>query len=76
MEKPTHSFTTLFDQLGLDSTDQEIEDFINRHKPLPGHVELSEAEFWNASQASFLKQAKNDDADWAEIVDQFDSMLR
>lgn len=76
METPIHSLSTLFDQLGLDSTDQAIEGFINRNKPLPGHVELYEAGFWNASQASFLKQAKDDDADWAEIVDQLDAMLR
>ncbi|MCZ6525525.1 MAG: DUF2789 family protein, partial [Gammaproteobacteria bacterium] len=36
METPTHSITSLFKQLGLGSTDKEIEDFINRNKPLSG----------------------------------------
>ena len=71
-----YTFSTLFDQLGLDSTDQAIQDFINQNAPLPGNVELYEAEFWTSSQASFLKQSKDDDADWAGIVDQLDSMLR
>jgi len=37
---------------------------------------LHEADIWNTSQASFLKQAVEEDADWAEIVNQLDTMLR
>ena len=70
------SIVSLFDQLGLDSTDAAIENFINRNGSLPGNVELYKADFWNASQASFLKQVIEEDADWAEIVDQLDAMLR
>ena len=76
METPIHSLVSLFDQLGLDSRDHAIEDFIKRHKPMPGNLDLSKADFWSASQASFLKQAKDEDADWAEIVDQLNVMLR
>lgn len=76
METPIHSIVSLFDQLGLDSTDEAIEDFINRNRPLPGNVELYKADFWKSSQASFLKQMIDEDADWAEIVDQLDAMLR
>jgi len=76
MELPIHSLTTLFDQLGLDSTDRAIQIFIDDHRPLPGSIELHETGFWNASQASFLKQAKDDDANWALIVDQLDVLLR
>ncbi len=71
-----HSLACLFKQLGLDSTDQAIQDFINQNAPLPGNVELHKAKFWSSSQASFLQQSKDDDADWAEIVDQLDAMLR
>ena len=70
------SIVSLFDQLGLDSTDEAIEDFINRNGSLPGNVKLYKADFWNTSHASFLKQMKEEDADWAEIVDQLDAMLR
>ena len=76
METPIHSLASLFDQLGLSSSDQAIEDFTNRNKPLPGNVDLYNADFWSSSQADFLKQAKDEDADWAEIVDQLNAMLR
>ena len=76
METPIHSLTSLFDQLGLDSTDQAIETFIDDHRPLPGNIELHRADFWSASQASFLKEEIDEDADWAEIVDQLDALLR
>jgi len=76
MDTSIHSITSLFDQLGLGSTDKEIEGFINRNRPVSGSVELYNAEFWNTAQASFLKQMKEEDADWAEIVDQLDVMLR
>jgi uncharacterized protein involved in type VI secretion and phage assembly len=76
METNNHSIASLFDQLGLDSTEQAIQDFISRNSPLPAGVELYDADFWSSAQASFLKQAKDEDADWAEIVDHLDAMLR
>lgn len=76
MEVFNHSLTSLFDQLGLGSTDQEIESFVKKHSPLPGDIELYNADFWSSSQASFIRQAKDEDADWAEMVDQLDVMLR
>jgi hypothetical protein len=36
---------------------------------------LYEADFWNNAQADFLKQAIDEDADWAEIVDHLNLML-
>ena len=76
MEPPVHTLTSLFNQLGLDSSEQGIEKFINNNKPLPGNVELHNARIWNNAQATFLKQVIEEDADWVEIVDQFDTMLR
>ena len=76
MEPPFHSLDSLFDQLGQGSTDAAIKDFINSNKPLSDNIELHNADFWNSSQASFLKQVKDEDADWAEIVDQLNAMLR
>ncbi len=75
MEPPIHSLDSLFDQLGLDSTEAGIKDFINSNTPLSDNIELHNANFWNPSQASFLKQVKDEDADWAEIVDQLNAML-
>ena len=76
METQFHSLALLFDQLGLESTEQAIEAFIDKHKPLPSDLALHEAEFWNGSQASFLVQGIDQDADWAEIIDQLDTSLR
>jgi hypothetical protein len=76
MEPPIHNLPSLFKQLGLDDSDEAIEQFIADHKPLPAAVELHEADCWNSAQAAFLRQEKEEDADWAEIVDQLDAMLR
>ncbi len=76
MESPAHSINSLFTQLGLEDSDEAIDNFIELHKPVPSHLRLHEAEFWSASQATFLQQAVEEDADWAELVDQFDVMLR
>ena len=70
------SMVSLFDQLGLDSTEEGIDKFIEKNSPLSGRVELHEAKFWNSCQSSFLKQVVNDDAEWVEIVNQLDVMLR
>ncbi|MEO1926943.1 MAG: DUF2789 family protein, partial [Gammaproteobacteria bacterium] len=35
MEPPIHLLNSLFDQLGLESTEAAINDFIKSHKPLP-----------------------------------------
>ncbi len=76
METPFHSIVSLFDQLGLDSSEEAIEAFISKHKPLPGHIELYEADFWTRSQASFLKEMKDKDSDWCAVVDLLDTALR
>lgn len=76
MEMQNHPLSSLFDQLGLDSSEPEIDRFIKKNAPLKGDAELHEADFWNTAQSNFLKQAKAEDADWAEIVDQLDAMLR
>ncbi len=76
MEMQNHPLSSLFDQLGLDSSEQDIFDFITEYGPFLIAEELHHACFWSESQATFLKEAKNEDADWAEVVDQLDAMLR
>lgn len=76
MEMQNHSLSALFDQLGLDSSETGINFFIKKNATLKGGDKLHEADFWNTAQSAFLKQAKDEDADWAEIVDQLDLMLR
>lgn len=76
MERPVHSMSNLFAQLGQANDEAAIERFIETHSPLAEHVLLHEAHFWNAAQAGFLRQAIVDDADWAEITDLLNTELR
>ena len=76
MTSSAYTLNTLFDQLGLEDSDEGVAAFIHHHRPLPGEVALHQAPFWNASQAAFLQQAIAEDADWAEVVDQLDTALR
>ena len=49
---------------------------MKQNSPLASNELIHNAAFRSASQAYFLKKAKDDDADWAEIVDHLDVMLR
>ena len=75
MESPIHRLGDLFRQLGLPDDPAAIENFIAAHRPLPAGVALADASFWTPSQAQFLREEINDDADWAELVDSLGSLL-
>ncbi|MEY8203994.1 MAG: DUF2789 domain-containing protein, partial [Bermanella sp.] len=69
MDTSNHcTMATLFSQLGLDSDAKSIETFVTSHRLQPSQ-RIEEASFWNASQATFIKEARDQDADWAELVD-------
>jgi Protein of unknown function (DUF2789) len=76
MHKPVHHFGELCAQLGLPGDDQGIQQFLDVHGPLEGHIELPEASFWSPAQASFLRDALIQDADWTEVVDPLSETLR
>ncbi|WP_339431631.1 MULTISPECIES: DUF2789 domain-containing protein [unclassified Pseudomonas] len=76
MESPTHSLPSLFKQLGLDNDPVRIDQFITSHSPLKPELHLADAFFWTKSQADFLRDEILDDADWAEVVDQLNVLLR
>jgi hypothetical protein len=75
MESTNHTLNNLFAQLGLPSEEVAIDDFIDAHRPLATDVFLSEAPFWTAAQASFLREEILKDADWAEVIDQLNAKL-
>jgi hypothetical protein len=75
MDTSSHTMEGLFVQLGLDSREEAINEFIRAHH-LSGTGELDEASFWTPAQARFIREAWEDDADWAEVVDQLDVLLR
>lgn len=76
MDTPFHQFSDLFAQLGLTSDPTDIRAFIAKHSPLPQDVNLWEAPFWTPSQAALLCDEFNEDADWAQAVDQLNLALR
>ena len=76
MEPTVHSLRNLFEQLGLPAGEAEIERFVATHRPLAAGILLAEAPFWSAAQAQFLREEVAEDADWAEVVDQLNLMLR
>lgn len=69
MQRGHHSISELFDQLGLPSTDMDIEAFIARHRPDSLACALPEAPPWTATQAAFLREAIAADADWAQSAE-------
>jgi len=76
MEPSVHSLRNLFEQLGLPGGEADIARFVATHRPLAAGTVLADAPFWSAAQAQFLREEVEDDADWAEIVDQLNLMLR
>lgn len=75
MELPNKDMSTLFEQLGLPSDPQSIDDFIACHAPLPNEVRLADAPFWNDSQRALLRDEWIEDAEWAPIVDELNARL-
>ncbi len=76
MQSPTHDLPALFKQLGLPADQASIDRFVSTHAPLASTVALAEAPFWTTAQAAFLREEILEDADWAEVVDQLNLMLR
>lgn len=76
MESNLHSLTNLFTQLGLPSNPSDIQTFIQSHRPLDAKIALSDAPFWTAPQAKFLRDQIENDADWSGVVDKLNTILR
>lgn len=76
MEPPVHSLLSLFKQLGLPDDPVSIDKFVAVHSPLKADLLLADAFFWTDSQKAFLREQILVDADWAEVVDELDVLLR
>ncbi|PNK61289.1 DUF2789 domain-containing protein [Psychrobacter sp. FDAARGOS_221] len=72
--EPEYTMNDLFAQLGLDSSDEAIEQFISEHK-LGQDDNLVEADFWNDSQRAFLQEEWKLDAVWVEVIDELNARL-
>lgn len=69
MESTVHPFSQLFAQLGLPDDNAGIQHFIATHAPIPDGMRLEDAPFWSAAQSQLLREERQDDADWAMVVD-------
>ena len=76
MQSPVHSLPSLFKQLGLPDDATSIERFVAVHSPLKPELKLEDAIFWTGSQKAFLREEILEDADWAEVVDELNVLLR
>ena len=76
MNSTNPTLHNLFEQLGLAADEGAIDEFIETHKGLSDEVHIENADFWSRAQASFIKNALTEDAEWTELIDQLDSRLR
>ncbi len=67
--EPNYSINDLFAQLGLDSSDEAIDNFIEKNK-LAKDEELINSSIWNDKQRMFLQEEWKRDAVWVEIIDE------
>lgn len=74
--KDCFTLNNLFAQLGLDNDDQNIEKFIEQHRPLPQSINISDAPWWTESQKEFLRQGILDDENWSYPIDELSELLR
>lgn len=74
MDTSSHTLTTLFAQLGLDTNEQAMAQFIRQHKLAAGTA-IQDAPFWNPAQASFLRESLKQDAEWCEIIDELNTLM-
>ena len=76
MEQYHTALADLFAQLGLASDQQAISAFIEKNSGLAADIKLEEANIWTKQQANFLRTALTEDGEWAEVIDQLNSLLR
>ena len=70
-----HTINDLFKQLGLDSSDEAIEAFVAKHKPIDA-AGVTKASIWSESQQAFLADAHQNDAAWAVAIDDLNARLK
>ncbi|MDO4223793.1 MAG: DUF2789 family protein [Acinetobacter sp.] len=64
----------LFAQLGLESSDEAIEQFIKTHQ-LSDDIPLNEAPFFNDAQKAFINEAWRADAVFVTMVEELNVRL-
>lgn len=76
MELQEPSMQSLFAQLGEPNDEAAIARFIDKNACETAHIKLHEAAFWSPAQSAFLRDAIQQDANWAAVVDQLSVLLQ
>jgi len=74
MSMNNRTLEELFEQLGLSPQKIHMERYIERHQLKPGSI-LEDAIYWAPDQKAFLIEAKAEDSEWSEVVDQLANLL-
>ena len=74
MSMNNRTLEELFEQLGLSSKKIHMERYIESHQLKPGS-NLPDAIYWTQNQKALLIEAKADDSEWSEVVDQLANLL-
>ena len=69
-----YTMNELFAQLGLESSDEAIEQFIAQNQ-LDEETNLKNAPFWSDSQRVFIQEEWKKDAVWALVLDELNARL-
>tara|TARA_R110000765_G_scaffold97580_1_gene183501 strand:+ start:108 stop:347 length:240 start_codon:yes stop_codon:yes gene_type:complete len=72
--EPEYSMNELFAQLGLDSSDEAIDNFIAANQ-LASEEKLTESSIWTDNQRMFLQEEWQKDAAWVETIDELNVRL-
>ncbi|WP_411350753.1 DUF2789 domain-containing protein [Moraxella lincolnii] len=64
-----YTLNDLFAQLGLDSSDEAIDQFIADNQ-LDEDTNLKDAKVWTEKQRAFLQEEWKRDAVWVEVIDE------
>ncbi len=72
--EPDYTMNDLFAQLGLDSSDAAIDDFIEKNQ-LAKNEALIKSDIWNEKQRMFLQEEWQRDAVWVEVIDELNVRL-
>jgi hypothetical protein len=75
MEQNHTALSDLFAQLGLSSDPQSMSEFVQKNAGLPAEIKIENADIWTKQQSDFLRTALAEDAEWAELIDQLNSLL-
>jgi hypothetical protein len=75
MEQFQHDLSHLFRQLGLNDSNDFIQAFILKHQ-LTQQQHITDAPFFSTTQRGFIKECQEQDADWCDVIDQLDTLLR